>query len=553
MAKSNFEADYAAVKTSEDGTQDQHVSISGRTSDIVFSAVVTTIPILILSSALLALVFGLRVVQEPSIFAQGQQDQTLDESGVYYVHISSTYLVFIASLSSSLVPMLATFLLNLASFPIANIIGKQTRVESRTRSLTPYQFALTLSFLGGGGYGATWRWIKYLFKQRKAREQQAKALKQAAWFTLMALLLGFVICFVTLRFESFTDLRRLLVILADTWLHIATKTVTFTQLLRTNNSAAYGFGLQEVCTTNNNSLWDPSTRGTCTLSQAVTNTFLANGTQSLQVLNNISSLATVSTIRSGGEDFAYLAIPPSTGLANEDWRAGSFALHTQCRLASAECNLHADSGPATPFNCSGAFRGDTTSIESQGFIATFFADGTMSSSSTDQGVENPFYFGMAGHVNPSNLNRSKVPDTVVAMHGGTAFVVLCNTTVLEVTFDSINGTISYFHGTLSNASTTNIWQSVMAYTSVGWSNLKQAASLAALGDSSQQFADDMALSFSKTALAIGSQSIEKRPVLATRNDLRFSWPESQLHHCIRWLEQICLSFLSALYLRLWRW
>ena len=417
--------------------------------------------------------------------------------------------------------MLATFLLNLASFPIANIIGKQTRVESRTRSLTPYQFALTLSFLGGGGYGATWRWIKYLFKQRKAREQQAKALKQAAWFTLMALLLGFVICFVTLRFESFTDLRRLLVILADTWLHIATKTVTFTQLLRTDNSAAYGFGLQEVCTTNNNSLWDPSTRGTCTLSQAVTNTFLANGTQSLQVLNNISSLATVSTIRSGGEDFAYLAIPPSTGLANEDWRAGSFALHTQCRLASAECNLHADSGPATPFNCSGAFRGDTTSIESQGFIATFFADGTMSSSSTDQGVQNPFYFGMAGLVNLSNLNRSKVPDTVVPMHGGTAFVVLCNTTVLEVTYNSINGTISDFHGTPSNASTANIWQSVMAYTSVGWSNLKQAASLAALGDSSQQFADDMALSFSKTALAIGSQSIEKRPVLAVQKRSSF--------------------------------
>ncbi|KAH0288177.1 hypothetical protein M436DRAFT_64673 [Aureobasidium namibiae CBS 147.97] len=64
----------------------------------------------------------------------------------------------------------------------------------------------------------------------------------------------------------------------------------------------------------------------------------------------------------------------------------------------------------------------------------------------------------------------------------------------------------------SNASTANIWQSVMAYTTVGNSNLKQAASVAAMGVDSQQFADDMALAFSKTALAIGSQVVEKRPV-----------------------------------------
>lgn len=191
MAKPNFEAGYAAVETSENGNQEQLVSMSGRYLDIAISAVVTTVPILILSGALLALVFGLRVIQAPSVFAQADRDQILNQAGVYYVHISSTYLVFIASLSSSVVPMLATFLLTLASFPIANIVGKQTRVESRTRSLTPYQFALTLSFLGGGGYGAIWRWIKYLFTQRRAREQQAKALTQAAWFTLMTLLLGY--------------------------------------------------------------------------------------------------------------------------------------------------------------------------------------------------------------------------------------------------------------------------------------------------------------------------------------------------------------------------
>ena len=239
----------------------------------------------------------------------------------------------------------------------------------------------------------------------------------------------------------------------------------------------------------------------------------------MQVLNNISSLATVSTI-SIGQDYAYLAVPSSIGLIDEDWRAESFALQTQCRLASRECKLHVADGAGTPFNCSSAFQGDVTT-DPQGFLTSFFSDGTMSDSDTNQGGGNPFYFGMAGLVNPSTGNNSQVPNIVVPMHGGAAFVVLCNTTVLDVTYNSINGTISNFHGTPSNTSTANVWQTVMAFTSVGWSNLKQAASLAALGESSQQFADDMALSFSKTALAIGSQSIEKRPVLAVQKRSSF--------------------------------
>ncbi|CAD0089684.1 unnamed protein product [Aureobasidium mustum] len=407
MDDSNTRPKYAAVKTSDVEIKDNPATMSRRYSDIVTSALITTIPILILSGVLLALVFNLSVVQGPSIFSQDQQD-TLDEAGVYYVNISSTYLVFIASWSSSVVPMLATFLLTLAS---------------------------------------------------------------------------------------------LLVIFADTWLHIATKTVTFTQLLEANDSpASYGFGLKEPCTLTNNSYESSTSGGACSLNPAATNTFLMNGTQSLQILNNVSSLATVSTIISG-QEYAYLAVPPSEKLADEDWRAESFALQTQCRLASEECNMEATHGTNTPFK-------------------SFFTDSIMSDNSTYLGVENPFYFGMAALVNPS-IGNYRVPDTVVPVHGGTAFVLLCNTTVLDVTYDSINGTISNFSGVLSNVSTANIWQSVMSSTSVGDYNLKQAASLAAMGDSSQKFADDMALAFSKTALAVGAQAVEKRPPLAVQ--LRFSF------------------------------
>jgi hypothetical protein len=313
-------------------------------------------------------------------------------------------------------------------------------------------------------------------------------------------------------------LCRPLVILADTWLHVATKTVTFTQLLDTNSPAAHSFGLKEAYTVNNNSWASSRAAGACALNLAATNTFLINGTQSLQVLNNISSLATVATINTG-QDYTYLAVPPAAGLADEDWRAESFALQTLCRLVSEECDMVDLYGTSTPFDCSDSFQGDVTQSY-QGFISAFYTNGSMSSNSTLSGVGNPFYFGMAGLVNPSTGN-SWVPDTVQPVHGGTAFVLLCNTTVLDVTYNSINGTISGFHGIPSNASTANIWQSVMAYTSVGNSYLKQAANLAAMGHSDQQFADDMALSFSKTALAISSQAVEKRPVLAVQRRSSF--------------------------------
>ncbi|KAH0170985.1 hypothetical protein KCU67_g2386, partial [Aureobasidium melanogenum] len=502
MDNPNSGPKYAAVRTSDIEAKDQPVTMSGRFSDIAISALVTTVPILILSGALLALVFSLRVTQQLSIFSQTQQ-QTFNETGVYYVDISSTYLVFIASWSSSVVPMLATFLLTLASFPIATGVMEQSRSEARTGSLTPYQLALTLTFLSGGGYGAMWKWLKYLFVQRRTRERQAQALTQAAWIALVAQLLG------------------LLVISADTWLHIATKTVTFTQLQEAGDlPASHGFGLLGVCTINDNSYASAaSTFGEpCALNEPATSSLLVNGTQSLEVLNNVSSLAIVSTITSG-QEYAYLAVPPSAVLANEDWRAKSFALQTQCRLASAECNMSGEYGAATPFDCSDAFHGDVTR-NPQNFIWSFFTDDTMSDNATGDGVQNPFYFGMAGLVNP-NIGERTVPGTVNPSHGGTAFVLLCNTTVLEVTYDSVNGTISNFHGVLSNSSTVNIWQSAMAYTTVGIPNLKQAASLAAMGDSSQKFTDDMALSFSKTALAIGSQSVERRPPLAVQS--RFSF------------------------------
>lgn len=96
--------------------------------------------------------------------------------------------------------------------------------------------------------------------------------------------------------EGLADSIRLLVLLADTWLHIATKTVTFTQLLETNDPpASHGFGLLEACKIYNNSLAAAWSGDSCTLNPAGTNTFV--GTP-LTIVALVTSKGEVKDVKS---------------------------------------------------------------------------------------------------------------------------------------------------------------------------------------------------------------------------------------------------------------
>jgi len=274
-----------------------------------------------------------------------------------------------------------------------------------------------------------------------------------------------------------------------------------------------GFGLIDSC---------DKDIGGCTINRAATAVFLMNGTQSLQVLNNVSSVATVSTY-DNGLPYAYLAVPPSSSLSDIDWIAQTFALQTQCGLASVKCNLHVFAGWSTPFNCSNAFYGDVTAND-QNFFQVFFTDSTLSSNDSLKAISNPFYSGTAAMVNPNGGSLVGDPNSqeiITTMHGGTAFVLICNTTVYDVKYSSVNGTITDFEALESNSSTTNFFQSGIAQTEVGITSLKQAASLATLSGSPQGLADEIALTFSKTALAIGAQAVERGPALFTQQRTSF--------------------------------
>lgn len=153
----------------------------------------------------------------------------------------------------------------------------------------------------------------------------------------------------------------------------------------------------------------------------------------------------------------------------------------------------------------------------------FFPNSSLSSNTTIlTGVQNPFWYGLGALVDSQELwtyqfeNGPNDPNLVVPMHGGIAFVLLCNSTIYDMNYTSINGSLSTLEYTTSNASVTNIFQGTISITDFGIAYLQEAATLAGLSTSSEDIASQMALSFSKAILAAGAQTVQASPAIAAQ-------------------------------------
>jgi hypothetical protein len=164
--------------------------MGGRFSDIALSFVIVTVPMLTFAGLLLGLVFHYRVTHNDLLFENLKLDDAKDEPGIYYIDLNATFLVFIASWSSSAAPMLASFVLVLAAYPICKEYLAQARANRSRELLTPYQLFLTLRFMNGGGFGALWSWLKYHAGWKNVREPQGKVLSSTASVAILASSLG---------------------------------------------------------------------------------------------------------------------------------------------------------------------------------------------------------------------------------------------------------------------------------------------------------------------------------------------------------------------------
>ncbi|KAL4804693.1 hypothetical protein BDV18DRAFT_161786 [Aspergillus unguis] len=478
--------------------QRQPSGSSNHWTQIAINWFIITIPICALTAVLLGLVFHYRIDHGQSPFETLRGNLTQDETDVYYVDINPSIILWIASWASSLAPMLSGFILTLASFPIARQIFQNVQAERSHRLLTPYQLALTLKFLDGSVVGGIWSWILYRIGWDKRRAPQAGVLTAACSVAIFVTALGF------------------LVALADTWLHLTTTAVPFTQLSRAGDNPNYSFGLVPRCLRSNNSIaaqYDiplNSTEKPCAVGVAGNGLgYLIDPKMAIKALHNASDLATVYTYQAPNNPipYTYFGVPSSPD--NLDYTAHTYGAGTECWLMSRQCSLTTDN-PGVAFNCSGW---DTSMSDSEWLLAPF-TDRTMTQLG---GHGNPYYYAAAGSFGLSGSGAPNNEDFVKLLHGGWSFILGCNSTVYDIEYDRVNGSISRFDSTPSNISVSNIWETITIDITEGNYAMQEAISRAALSDTAQEFADSVAFAFSQTYLALGAETLERRPTHAVQD------------------------------------
>lgn len=300
-----------------------------------------------------------------------------------------------------------------------------------------------------------------------------------------------------------------LVFAADTWFHFTTKTINLTQVYPITSALNTSVGLIPDCYNVNSTF-----QGGCTLNPGGTAIFLMQGPQAQSVVANLSTSMRVNTLVSGKDVFTYVGNPPKSALANVDYQSHSWGLKTQCAPVWSQCTVPGETVGAyldykCPFAMEGRISTDSITAFQNQYKMTYFTNSTgMSNFTSSVNLANPYYFGALAMVNQNighNPNLGGDGEISSTEHGADVFAVYCNTTVYDVKYTSINGSITRFDATPANSTLTNIIQGSQQYTQVGDPSLIQGAATAALiSTDSQGVADYFALTYSQIALGIAS-------------------------------------------------
>ncbi|KAF2151988.1 hypothetical protein K461DRAFT_313753 [Myriangium duriaei CBS 260.36] len=436
--------------------------IKNRIATITWSFSIATLPILLLNAALIYLVFRFRVKVDTIPFPRLAYPFLVDGSA-YYINLSPTFLIFVSSWASSAAPLCAGMLVTLGSFPICKAYLTKIKRGDESALPTPYQLSLIIRFFNGGSFNALWFWLLYCFGWRR-RQGQSAPVKQVALITIMATLLGVA------------------VFLADTWLHVSTKSVNVPMLASMGYPPSLSFGLAPQYTSARCS--GAAGAHNCAFNFTPTSAFLRNSSTSLQVLHNTSSLATVSSYTDERGSFAYYSPPSDPSLSTIDYTASTYGIQTQCRPVSQQCFLIKNNNTDFSqwlFNCSSVLyhfegpRGEVI-MNYVGGLSVYFPNASLIQD--EEATPNPI-------TNPYNLG----------------YAILY-----------VNGSITRFYITNSNDSVANYFQAPMALTHVADASLQVNMEAAtATSDTADQVAQKFAASYGKIALAIGSQVMQRNP------------------------------------------
>lgn len=149
--------------------------MGGRHLDILFSFLIMTVPMILFSALLLALVLHYRVIHNGFVSENLRFTEAQEDSSAIYVRLSATTLTTVASWSSTLAPILIGFAVALTSYPVARTLLRAARDNRPGQLPTPYQMALMLHMVASGGPGSLWPWLKYRVGWKGHRQSQPRA------------------------------------------------------------------------------------------------------------------------------------------------------------------------------------------------------------------------------------------------------------------------------------------------------------------------------------------------------------------------------------------
>jgi hypothetical protein len=497
---------------------EQAPRIGGAVLDIIWAMTCLSLPMLVLTAIFIGLVYGYEVSNNDSSSDLLGASISFPSGSAYYVDYSATRLLTISSWTSTVASFTTTFVMVLVSYPLAKSFCKKSASGVVDALPTTYQLNLIIGLISGG-WGPLWQWLQYFFWKGRAKQPGL------LWFALLSMLGGTALSLAILG--------------ADTWLHVVTTSVDVDIILprASQATASYGRTLSLPCY---NSTFEVGDLEQCIGKLSPPDQYIFyNASEASQTVMNLSTDNVALSATIDGQNFAYLTSARRT--QNLDYQADTFAMSTTCTPASTLCALTQESicldetgcllgqhqkSLAMTYQCGANLTGninnntgfatDTTDGSSFGsssnigfFIQTFrkpnFSD-PIGTASGQTETPNPFYFAVGAAVSTSAALTNDPEMISDDLFFNKAFIFDCTTTIYELSYASVGGSVSGGNYTKANATLSN---------NVGWTiyhaqalthNTLESAIIsgAQQTSTSQDFGDFFAREFSKGMISMTS-------------------------------------------------
>ncbi|KAM0717644.1 hypothetical protein Q7P37_007496 [Cladosporium fusiforme] len=409
---------------------------------ILLNFLMVIVPVVAFTAAILSIIFFKRADAYAGINTDIFPQDKIDDSKHFHVDIEAATFVYIASWSSTIASFLTGCIVVLLGYPLAAALRRQLRASDSSIAAAP-QALLLVQLFAGQKLSVYQSWLALVFKHRG----------------------GGAVAFLATASLSLALLIVALIIAADAYLHLSTKSVTFTDATLPVVPWSQSFALQPGCTVGNNSI-DSQMQNICTLTPPVGGNDPPLYVGDMAVVYNESLLTTVytydvsnqssNTNAVGSEPLSYAYAGASNIPSYVDFVANTFASSTQCKVITPSCTTNATSintNPISSYDCGPDYPGfKSSNIAAGGSSVFYFTDESASSednatagSRPDRTNPNAFTWGVASA--NTHIGQYSVVDY---LHPGQEafefnlfqlFFVLCNTSVWNATYTSFNGSV----------------------------------------------------------------------------------------------------------------